>query len=179
MKKLLALIALVLALTLLVACGTTPAIDDPPTSEPTTAETTIELTTTEALSETEQLPATEESPAPAVFDGAWVLKFCSANGPYAGLAEDAFSPEYTPKLVMDAATGKFTWTLNLLEGMGEMTGSFAANGDKADFTVASKNFSGFEGDGITAFSMELVDGYLVYNGAPCCSCEAGDKYAKE
>ena len=115
-----------------------------------------------------------ESPAENIFDGTYYVKYFS-NG---DLATDQLSPEYITKIEMNASTGKYIFTVNLLEGMGTMTGTFVVNGTSGLFTVDEKDFYGFTGEHITEFTMFYSDGYLVYNGDDCGAGETGDRYEK-
>ena len=59
----------------------------------------------------------------------------------------------------------FSMTVNLLAGMGTLSGTYQINGNTYSFNVLDIGFSGFSGDDVTSFTMiRNSDGALIYNG---------------
>lgn len=114
--------------------------------------------------------STSSAPTPAPAESAFVGTYYDASG--------VAPPEYTPAISF-AADGSFHFAVNLLEGMGEITGSYAEGAGVIECAVSSINFSGFAGEGISAFSLTVVDANtLVYNGEMVGATSAGATFVR-
>lgn len=77
---------------------------------------------------------------------------------------DQTSSDYYPSIVF-VPDGTFMLTVNLYEGMGHVWGTYTANGQRLECTVVKRDFAGFVGDTMTAFTMDVVDGETLRFGA--------------
>lgn len=194
MKKPLALIALLMALSLMAACTGAPGSSSSPSSsapessqsewpyypkakdgyavvpiesEPASEPEPVTVAPDPAPAEPEVTPA---PPPAAPAQSAFVGTFYDASGQY--------SPEYTPRITF-FADGSFDFTVNLLEGMGNIYGGYTDTGGSVDCSVSSRNFSGFAGDTMTWFSFTVADGNtLVYNGEQVGLMGAGTVFVR-
>lgn len=66
-------------------------------------------------------------------------------------------PQYMPAILL-SADGKFAFAVNLLSGMGKMTGTYTEEGGKITCTITDKNFGGsYVGADLASFTL-TIDG---------------------
>jgi len=120
-----------------------------PAAEPTTANA-MQATTPPAAPTTAGPESQAGNPAPSIL-GEWYS--------YA----ESHPDEYAPVLTLNE-DGTYHFLVNLLEGMGSVTGTYEVHGGVIECTVASKDFWGFLGDDITSFEFSIDESTLIYNG---------------
>lgn len=100
-------------------------------------------------------PESQQAPAPPP-QSPYIGTFYENSGQYA--------PEYTPRITF-AADGSFDLLVNLLEGMGNIYGTYTETNGYIECTVTSRNFMGFAGDAMGFFTFTAIDtNTLVYSG---------------
>ena len=141
LRKIAPLLLLCLLLTAF-GCGKTTT--EPPS---TYAEQTTEQTTDAA----QTAIAAETTPAPDIL-GTWYH-----------YEEGSHPDEYAPALTFNG-DGTYHFLVNLLEGMGNVTGTYEVLDGVAVCTVDSIDFWGFLGDGATVFRCSVGENALTYDG---------------
>jgi len=92
--------------------------------------------------------------------------------------ESCYPDEYAPVLTFNA-DGTFHFLVNLLEGMGSMTGTYEVRDGVIKCAVADKDFLGFRGDDITSFELSVSRSTLVYHGAAFGANEAETGFVRK
>ena len=153
LRKIAPLLMLCLLLTLF-ACGQ-PAVE-PATVKPATGNATqaTSIPTTPATTE----PVTTAPKSGPTSPASEIL------GKWYAYDEGSYPDEYAPALTFKD-DGTYHFLVNLLEGMGSMTGTYEVRDGVIKCAVTDKDFYGFRGDDITAFELSIGKSTLVYHGA--------------
>lgn len=188
MKKLLLLCTLLLG-SLLAGCGVAPVTSSSaPSSAPVSSSSepegpyypkaksdynVVPIPTAEPEPQPEapaETPAPQPTPEPAPAQSSYVGIFYDTT--------DQYAPEYTPSITF-GADGSFNFYVNLLEGMGDIFGTYSESGGVISCTVTSRDFMGFAGDTMGSFSFTAVDGNtLVYNGEMVGGTQPGTSFVR-
>jgi hypothetical protein len=92
--------------------------------------------------------------------------------------ENKHPDEYAPVLTFHE-DGTYHFYVNLLEAMGSVTGTYEAGGGVIQCAVASKDFSGFSGDGIASFELSIGESTLTYNGGSFGDMDPGSIFVRK
>jgi len=89
--------------------------------------------------------------------------------------------ENCPALTLNE-DGTFHLYVNLLEGMGNIQGTYTIDGDDGDIIachVVSRDFLGFEGDDVDYFKFVSNRDTLIYEGGGICETRSGSVFRRE
>ncbi|MBQ3074884.1 MAG: hypothetical protein IJC26_02345 [Clostridia bacterium] len=183
MKILISAMLIAVFLTSLASCKESNAAPSPDVTE-TESKITTELKTTEEAIATEeekdsaekedsaetekidppQAPAVTQQQAPVLYDTA-----------YYNSKEGSFSDPYVPNLTL-REDGSFVLVENLAAGMGTYQGSYTMADNQLILSVASINFSGFAGDGVSTIVFTVNSQNSLTLQTTLCLSMSGDVF---